>query len=158
MVKKDSIRPKELSRITDSLAHFNRAKCLGKRCMFVSKLALVLQLRETDDHALARGDVADHLHQEVLNELEGSNWFPKLFASLCVYQCILIGAHLAPDSLPCDEAACHAEYSSSVPEGSVVLQTLLLGNHAVVEGDQSVLDHAQCPLVLEFFYLETRAI
>src|ERR1700677_4686313 len=138
----------------NGLAHFDSAEGLSERSMFVRQLALILQLRQPYDHALACRDVANHLHQEVLNKLERCDRFAKLFAGLRVCQCIFVGTHLATNSFPCNEAACHAKHTGGIAERGIVLQAVLFGHLAVLECDQPVLHNAQCHLVMDLLNLE----
>src|SRR5271168_1432436 len=74
VVEDDAVSAEQLARPTHDLAHANGAVDLCECRLFVEKDALVLKLREADHHPEARRRVPEHLHQEILNELEFADW------------------------------------------------------------------------------------
>ena len=75
--------------------------------MLVVHLAFVLQLRQPKHHGLSGGNVAEHSHEEVLDELEPGDRAAELAGAAARSAGVLVGAHLAPHREPRDPGAGH---------------------------------------------------
>ena len=122
--------------------------------MLVRKLAFGIELRRANHHALAGGDVAEHLGQKVLNELERADRLSELQSLLCVLDRVLVGAHLASCRLPPDEIPRKAQHAGGVAERFVALEAILLRHSAVLQRDLTVLNHLERDLVLDLLDAE----
>ena len=79
VLEQDAVAAEQLARIADGLAAFDRAERLRQRRMLVLHQSLVLQLRQPQHHRLGRGDVAEHAHQQILDELEAADRPAELY-------------------------------------------------------------------------------
>src|SRR5216683_6325962 len=122
VVGDDAVAAEQLAPPGDRLAHPARAECLRERCVLVSQLAVVVQLRQPRHQALAGGDVAEHLGQQVLNQLERRDRLAELQAILGVFEGGLVSAHLAARRRPADHVAGHAQNARSIAKGIATLQ------------------------------------
>src|SRR5437870_2946547 len=154
VVEEDAVAAEQLPRPRDDLARADGGECLRERRVLVRHLPLLVELRHAKHHALAGGDVREHLREKVLDELEGADRLPELQSLLGVGDRVLERAHRAPRRHPSDAVARHAQDSRGVPERSVVLEPVRLGHPAVVERDQAVLDDAERDLVLHLLDAE----
>src|SRR5262249_33592130 len=107
------------------------------------------QLRQGRAQALRGGDVAQHAREQVLPQLEGADGLAELLALARVARRVLVRAAGAAHRLPRDAGAGHAQDLRRVAEAARLLQAVLLGDAAAVEGDERVLHHAQRHLVLD---------
>jgi hypothetical protein len=98
---------------------------------------------------LGRCNVPQHAHQEVLNELEPRDRLAKLHALGCVTECVLIGASPAADCEPRHAGSRHSQHIGGVAETVGVLQPVRFRHPAILERDQTILDHPQRHLVLD---------
>src|SRR6266702_8901189 len=84
VVEGDAIAAEQLAAPRHGLAHPHRAERLRERRLMVLHLAFGLELRQAGHQALARSDVADHLREEALDQLERADRSPELLALLRV--------------------------------------------------------------------------
>src|SRR6202041_2746177 len=75
---------------------------------------------------------------------------------LTILECVLVGAHGASRRLPANHEARHLQNASRVAERLVFLQPVRFRYSAVLHRDQSVLDHFERNLVLNFLDFEAR--
>ena len=52
--------------------------------MLIAHHAFVLKLRKTQHHRLGRGDIAEHPHEQVLDELEAADRLAELRPLGCI--------------------------------------------------------------------------
>src|ERR1700756_3247637 len=71
-------------------------------------------------------------------------------------ECVLVGAHGASGCLPTNHEARHLQNASRVAERLVFLQPVRFWYQAVLHGDEAVLHHLECNLVLNLFDFEAR--
>ena len=122
------------------LAHSIGADRLRQCRMFIPVDAFILRLRQSDDQSERAGEVAQHPHQKILDELESSNGPSELLPGLCVLEGVLIGSHHDAHGLPGHACACAAEHFGRIAESSGLLQTVGLRNTAIGENDIRVLN------------------
>ena len=75
--------------------------------MFITHEVLILELREPQAQGLTRGDVAEHLEQQVLDQLEFPNRAAELKPRLRVAKRVLVSARGAADRFPGNTGAGH---------------------------------------------------
>src|SRR6266511_930980 len=95
--------------------------------------ACVLQLGQPDEQALTRCDVAEHLYEQVLDQLEGGDRPAELLSPPGVSQSDLVSAERAPDRLPRNPGAGHPQHVGSVAEARGLLEPVRLGYARSVE-------------------------
>src|ERR1700741_1231279 len=87
IVGNDSVATENLACPCHGFPALRRGECLGQRRMGVSKLAFGMQLSLAHDQALRSRDVGDHLCEQILDQLERSDWPAELQALLAVLEC-----------------------------------------------------------------------
>src|SRR5258708_4354250 len=70
IVNDDPVATQQLSRPRDRFARLRGAERLGNRRLCVGQLAFGFQLHRSSHHALTGNDIAQHLREKFLNELE----------------------------------------------------------------------------------------
>src|SRR6202165_957266 len=80
VLQQDSVTTEQFTCVPDGFAHSNRAPRLRQRRAPVLRTALVLELGKAGTQRPRRRDVAEHPHQQVLDELETRNRPTELFA------------------------------------------------------------------------------
>src|SRR5262245_20734016 len=78
VVGDNAVAAEHLSRPGDRLTRLGRRERLRKRRLLVRQLAFVRELGCANRHALAGGDVGEHLRKEVLNQLERGDRLSEL--------------------------------------------------------------------------------
>src|SRR5262245_16519945 len=73
LLQQDAVPAEQLAGVADALPHPHRAEGLGQRRMLVGGHAVGLQLGQPGAQAGRGGDVREHPHQQVLDELEASD-------------------------------------------------------------------------------------
>src|SRR5258705_8896817 len=95
VVHGDAVAAADLPRPRNRLAALGRAERFRDRRMRVRQLAFVVQLRHARHHALAGGNVADHLGEEILNHLKRGDRLAELLPLLRRPEPLLVRPHLA---------------------------------------------------------------
>src|SRR5262249_12421528 len=152
VLEQDAVAAEQLARIADSLAAFHRGEGFRQRRMLVFHQSLVLQLAQPQHHRLAGGDVAEHAHEQVLDELETADRLAELNPLVRVAQRMLVGAHLAAHREPRHASARHPQDFPAVLERVGVLQAVRLGHAAILQRDEPVLHHAHRHFGLDLLY------
>src|SRR5258705_1629138 len=122
--------------------------------MMVAELAVIVHLRETDHQALTRRHIGEHLGEQILHELERSDWLTELQALLGVLDCRFEGAHLDAGGRPTHHVARHAQYPSGIAERVSALEPVRFWDANVLHRYHAVLDDLQRDLVLDFLNTE----
>ena len=91
VVGDDAVAAEQLAGPCDGLGALGRAERFGERRMGVRQLAFGMQLRLAHDQALRRGDIGDHLGEEILHQLERADRLAELQALLAVLDRRLVG-------------------------------------------------------------------
>src|SRR6267142_656008 len=152
----DAVASADLPRPRDRLAALGRAERLGDRRMRVRQLAFLVQLRHARHHALAGGDVADHLGEEFLNHLKRGDRLAELLPLLRVLERVLVRAHLAAGRHPCHGVARDPQDPRRVAERHVSLEAVCFRHAAIFPRDVAVLNHLQRHLVRDLLVAESR--
>src|SRR5215471_8157844 len=155
VVEEDAVAAQQLSRPGDRLTRLSRRERLRKRRLLFRKLALVRELCRANHHTLAGSDVAEHLRKEVLNELERADRLSELQSLLCVFERVLVCAHLASRRFPSRVVPRPTQHARGVAEGlSAGREPICFRHPAVLHRDLTVLDHLERDLVLHLLDAE----
>src|SRR6266446_1650032 len=152
----DAITAQKLPRPGDRLAALGGGECLGKRGMRIRQLAFGLQLAHANQEALRCCNVGNHLGEEVLHHLEGSDGLSELKAFLTILERVLVGAHGASSRFPANHEARHLQNAGGIAERLILLQTVRFRYSAVFHRDQAVLDYFEGDFVLDLLHFEAR--
>ena len=118
VLEQDAVAAEHLAGPADGLPHPDGAWSLGQRRVLVAQQPGVLQLRDPHAHRGRRGDVGEHLDQQVLDQLEAGDRLAELLARLGVAQRVLVGAAGAADGLPGDAHPGHPQHLGGVGEAA----------------------------------------
>src|SRR5882672_4347776 len=123
--------------------------------MMVAKLAFVIQLRQAEHQALACGQIAKHLGEQILNQLERGDRLAELQSLLGVFEGCLECAHLDAGRRPTHHVSRHPQHACGIAERIATLQAVRFGHPYILHRDLAVLDHLERDLVLDFLDAET---
>src|SRR5260370_1965540 len=152
----DAVTAQKFPRPRDRLAALGSGERLRERGMRVGQLTFGLQLAHANQEALRCCNVGNHLCEEVLHHLEGSDGLSELKAFLTILECVLVGAHGASSRLPANHEARPLQNAGGVAERLILLQTVRFRYSAVFHRDQAVLDYFEGDFVLDLLYFEAR--
>src|SRR6266446_6489594 len=150
----DAITAQKFPRPRDRLAALGSGERLRERGMRVCQLAFGLQLAHANQEALRCCNVGNHLGEEVLHHLEGSDGLSELKAFLTILERVLVGAHGASSRFPANHEARHLQNAGGIAERLILLQTVRFRYSAVFHRDQPVLDYFEGDFVLDLLYFE----
>ena len=100
VVEQDAVAAQQVTRLGDHLAGLEGVVHLGQRGDRVGELALLLEPADPQAVQLHRGDLGEHLHQLVLDELEAHQRLAELGALLGVAQRRLVGRDRVAERAP----------------------------------------------------------
>ena len=149
MLQQDAVAAEQLAGVADGFPHPHRAEGLGQRRMLVGGPALGLQLGQPGAQAGRGGDVREHPHQQILDELEAADRPPELLALLGVGEGMLVRAAGAADRLPRHARPGQPQHLRGLPERGRPLQPVVLRHPDPIQRDVGVLHHPQRDLVLD---------
>src|SRR5260370_625052 len=101
----------------------------------------------------ARYGLAD---DQVLHQLKRGDRLSELKSLLGVGKRVLVGSHLATRRQPADAITSHAQDPRGVPERVARLEPIRFRHLAILQCDQTVLDHLERDLVLDLLDTEAR--
>src|SRR5882672_5103971 len=123
--------------------------------MMVAKLAFVIQLRQAEHQALACGQIAKHLGEQILNQLERGDRLAELQTLLGVFEGCLECAHLDAGRRPTHHVSRHPQHACGIAERIAALQAVRFRHPYILQRNLAVLDHLERNLVLDLLDAET---
>src|SRR6266853_4618185 len=152
----NAVSTEQLASPRHRLTQSGCAERLCERRMMIKHLAVVIYLRQPKHKALAGRHVREHSGEKVLYQLKRGDRLSELQSLLGVGKRVLVGSHLATRRQPADAITSHAQDPRGVPERVARLEPIRFRHLAILQCDQTVLDHLERDLVLDLFDAEAR--
>src|SRR6266478_1575786 len=120
----------------------------------VAELAFVIERRQAEHQALARGQISKHLGEQILDHLERSDRLAELQSLLGVFNGCFEGTHLDAGRRPTHHVSRHPQHARGIAERIAALQAVRFRHSHVFHRDLAVLDHLERDLVLDLLNTE----